>query len=446
MALLFEYGKWQSIKNKNALHQMLKDIWKQRMFVVANSELSENETDNHYQPFLQFDDNQIRANNFVGFIQNGDEVVEIYPKVFRKHLPNPSENEKMLMLRHIFYWFSYCRKWNFPFNQASLDTIEIDEFPELIINLIANQFLETVSKQPLTMYQEVEETLANPRGSINFKRYISSSLSHGNFQNIECDYEPFLFDNKVNRVIKYCSRLLMNQTKFSENLRILQDVVFILDEVEDLHCTLHDIDKISLNTFFSDYSILLDSCKLILSQQLYSSRTYDLSQWCLLFPMEYIFEDFLAGFLENRFSKDWNIEYQKSDEYLSNTPKVFNMQHDIFLTSRHETKRKVIIDTKYKLRQDNFKTDPKKGVAQSDLYQMVSYAFKRGCTDIILVYPNISDNINSPDNFEIISGFEGAEKITISAIEIPFSSLTNFSRLDSVLYDVLETNLNKFIK
>lgn len=446
MALLFEYGKWQSIKNKNALHQMLKDIWKQRMFVAANSELSENETDNHYQPFLQFDDNQIRANNFVGFIQNGDEVVEIYPKVFRKHLPNPSENEKMLMLRHIFYWFSYCRKWNFPFNQASLDTIEIDEFPELIINLIANQFLETVSKQPLTMYQEVEETLANPRGSINFKRYISSSLSHSNFQNIECDYEPFLFDNKVNRVIKYCSRLLMNQTKFSENLRTLQDVVFILDEVEDLHCTLHDIDKISLNTFFSDYSILLDSCKLILSQQLYSSRTYDLSQWCLLFPMEYIFEDFLAGFLENRFSKDWNIEYQKSDEYLSNTPKVFNMQHDIFLTSRHGTNRKVIIDTKYKLRQDNFKTDPKKGVAQSDLYQMVSYAFKRGCTDIILVYPNISDNINSPDNFEIISGFEGAEKITISAIEIPFSSLTNFSKLDSVLYDVLETNLNKFIK
>lgn len=426
MALLFEYGKWQSIKNKNALYQMLKDIWKQRMFVAPESELTEDETDNHYQPFLQFGDNQVRARNFVGFIQNGDEVVEIYPKVFREHLPNPSQSEKMLMLRHIFYWFSYCRKWKFPFNQASLDTIEIDEFPELIIFLIANQFLETVSKQPLTMYQEVEEALATPRGSINFKRYISRSLSHGTFQDIECDYEVFLFDNKVNRVIKYCSRLLMNQTKFSENLRILQDVVFILDEVEDLNCTIHEIDKISLNTFFADYSILLDSCKFILSQQLYSSDTYDLSQWCLLFPMEYIFEDFLAGFLEIRFSKDWNIEYQKSDEYLSNTPKVFNMQHDIFLTSRHGAKRKVIIDSKYKLRKGNFKTDPKKGVAQSDLYQMVSYAFKRGCTDIILVYPNISDNINTPDNFEIISGYGGAEIIRITANGNPLFFIDKF--------------------
>lgn len=327
----------------------------------------------------------------------------------------------------------------------SLDTIEINEFPELIINLIANQFLETVSKQPLIMYQEVEETLATPRGSINFKRYINSSLSHGNFQDIECDYEPFLFDNKVNRVIKYCSRLMMKQTKFSENLRMLQDVVFILDEVEDLHCTIHDIDKNSLNTFFEDYSVLLDSCKLILSQQLYSSKAYDLSQWCLLFPMEYIFEDFVAGFLELKFSKDWKVEYQKSNEYLANTPKVFNMQHDIFLTSRDGTNRRVIIDTKYKLRPDSFKSDPKRGVAQSDLYQMVSYAFKRGCTDLILIYPNLSDEIAEPDKFEIVSGFDGHEKITVMAMEIPFFSLTNFKELDSKLFDILEKNLNKLL-
>ncbi len=445
MISLFEYGKWESIKNKIPLHQMLKDIWKQRLFVNTNSELTEDETDNHYQPFLQFDDNQIRANNFVGFIQNGEVVIEIYPKVFRQHFSNPSENEKMLMLRHIFYWFSYCRKWNFPFNQASLDTIEIDEFPELIINLIAKQFFETISKQPLTMYQKVEEALITPRGSLNFKRYINGSLSHGNFQNIECDYEPFLFDNNVNRVIKYCSRLLMKQTKYSENLRMLQDVVFILDEVEDLHCSLHDLDKISLNTFFEDYSVLLDSCKLILSQQLYSSNTYDLSQWCLLFPMEYIFEDFLAGFLENKFSLDWKVEYQKSDEYLSHNPKVFNMQHDIFLTSRHGLKRKVIIDTKYKIRQDSFKTDPKRGVAQADLYQMVSYAFKRGCTDIILVYPNLSDTINTADSFEIISGFEGADKVNIIAMEIPFWRMNNFDSkdLDDKIFKVMEDNLNK---
>lgn len=190
MALLFEYGKWISITNKDALKPMLQDIWQQRLLVDAETELSEDEKDSRYQPFLKFDGNQIKANNYVGFIQNGEEVIEIYPKVFKE--VKDIEQNKELMLQHVFYWFNYCRKWKFPFNQASLDTIDINEFPELIINLIANQFFETVSKQPLTMYQQVEEALQTPRGSINFKRYINNSLSHGNFQNVECDYEPFL--------------------------------------------------------------------------------------------------------------------------------------------------------------------------------------------------------------------------------------------------------------
>jgi len=315
MITLYEYGKWESIKNKEDLRKFLQGIWQNRLFIDKESEINEDESDSRYQPFLQFDGNQIKANNFVGFIQHGKDLIEIYPKVF-KYEANNGDN-KQLMLNHIFYWFRYCRKWRFPFSQVSLDIIDIDEFPELIINLIAKQFLEIIAKQPLTMYQEVEEAMQTPKGSINFKRYISNSISYGNYHNIECDYEPFLFDNKVNRVIKYCSRLLLDQTKFHENQRMLQEVIFILDEVDDLPCTVHDIEKIVINPLFEDYFILMDSCKLILNQQLYSSNIYDLSQWCLLFPMEYIFEDFLAGFMETWFSKKWHVHYQKSEKYLA---------------------------------------------------------------------------------------------------------------------------------
>ena len=455
MTVLFEYGKKQKVNNKESLRIILQDIWGTRKNNVESPELStediehsEEEPDPKYQPFLKFDGENVSAKNYVGFIQNGEDVIEIYPKVFREQFQNQktiSTDDKQLMLRHIFYWFNYCRKWKFPFNQASLGNIDIDEFPELIINLIANQFLETISNQPLMMYQAVEESLVVPRGSINFKRYISKSLSYGNFQNIECDYEPFLFDNKVNRIIKYCSRLLMNQTRFSESLRVLQEVVFILDEVEDVYCTIHDLESITLNSFFSEYSILLDSCRLILSQQLYANNSYDLTQWCLLFPMEYIFEDFVAGFLESKFSKDWRVEYQKSDMYLSEDPKAFNMQHDIFLTSRQDSSKKIIIDTKYKLRPEGFNNDIKKGIAQSDLYQMVSYAFKRGCTDVLLIYPNKSDKLNTPDQFNIKSGFGGGNIIRVTAIEIPFYSLNNFENLDTMMYKALKEQLKNFL-
>src|SRR4051812_37132840 len=100
MATLFEYGKWEGIQNREALNQMLLDIWAQRLF-VGEFESSEENKHKQYQPFLQFEGNSVRANNFVGFVQNGTDLIEIYPKVFRNILPSASANEKLLMLRHI---------------------------------------------------------------------------------------------------------------------------------------------------------------------------------------------------------------------------------------------------------------------------------------------------------------------------------------------------------
>jgi 5-methylcytosine-specific restriction enzyme subunit McrC len=454
METLFEYGKWEPVKRKAELQKSVKDIWSNRKINFNqedfDEELSEDEIDQRYQPFLKFDGDEIRANNYVGFIQHGEEIIEIYPKVFREYLDNPNENDKRLMLRHIFYWFDYCRKWKFPFNKASLDTFSVNSFPELIIKLIADQFLAGVSNQPLTMYNPIEEALTTPRGTINFKRYINNSLSSGNYQNVECDYEQFMFDNKVNRAIKYCTRVLLNQTKIPENVRLLQEVLFILDEVEDIPCTRHDLECIVLNSFFENYIQIIDSCKLIISQELYSNNSFELSQWCLLFPMEYIFEDFLAGFLEDRFSDNWVVKYQKSDKDLASydlsNPKagVFNMQHDIFLTSKPDEKRKIIIDAKYKVRSQDFKTDKKKGVDQKDLYQMVSYAYRRGCTEIFLIYPNITEDINEPDYFYIQSEFNNQDVIKVTTFEIPFWSLENFSpeSLAKRLFDVLEKRLS----
>ncbi len=440
MPILFEYGNWARTENAGDLKNLLREIWSQRLFVSQESEdeveLSEDAKDQRYQPFLNFDNNQVRANNYVGFIQNGDELIEIFPKVFR-NIPD-AVYERALMLRHVFYWLDYCRKWKFPFNQADLDTVDIDSLPELIINLIAKQFLETVSSQPLTIYQSIEEALRTPRGSINFKRYIADGFATGNQHIIDCDYEPFLFDNRVNRIIKYTTRLLMSQTRFSENMSILQNIIFVLDDVEDLPCSVHDIDKVTLNPFFGDYQLLMDTCRMILGQQIYSSSVFDLSQWCLLFPMEYIFEDFIAGFLEDKFRGEWKVEYQKSNEFLSNDPRVFMMQHDIFLTSKINPDRKIIVDTKYKVRSPNFKNDLKKGVAQGDLYQMVSYALKRGCTELILVYPNISEELNEPDTFKIVSGFDGRETINIKAVEVPLWSLRDFEGLESRLFEEIE--------
>lgn len=442
MSILFEYHNTERVDNASILKEYLHRVWQEGYSYFNDEEKFETNDEidkKNYQPFLQFDGNYITARNYVGFIQTENLHLEIYPKVFKNQSATP-----VLMLRHLFYWFDYCRKKWFPFTKSNLDTFDNIEFPELIIYLMASKMLETVSSLPISLYQPIEESLHTPKGKINFNSYLSNGFISGNQHIIDCNYEPFVFDNRLNRAIKYTSRLLLNKTKFEENQNILQELIFILDDVEDQICSYHDLETVVLNPLFEEYAEIKDICKIVLQQLLYANQQYYLSQWCLLFPMEYIFEDFIAGFLETKFSSKWKVEYQKSNMNLSSDPEAFQMQHDIFLTSKKDKTKKVIVDTKYKLRDLSFKGDKKKGVAQADMYQMTSYAFRRGCSNVLVLYPNIHESINTKDSFKIQSGFVNNEQINITTAEVPFWSVENFS--DSYLSNEIYQTLSELLE
>jgi 5-methylcytosine-specific restriction enzyme subunit McrC len=431
MAITFEFGEWFNTENNRAsLQKYLHEVWLQNKpddeelppieAITAKSDLR--------QGFLNFDGEWARARNYIGFVQSSNFHLEIYPKVF-KHLPKSGFNSK-LILKHIFFWFDYCRKWQFPFTNVSLDNADCENLPELIMNLMANQILGVVSANPLMQYEEVHESLSIPRGHINFTRYINNGLSNGNQHILECDYEPLLFDNQLNRVIKYVTRQLMLKAKFSETRGKLEEILFVLDEVTDEPCNISSLNRIKLNQFFYNYNDIVSICRLVLNQEIYSNNQYEQSHWCLLFPMEYIFEDFVVGFIEKELSAEWIIEFQKQDLYLTDEPaEAFKMKHDILLTSKVDSTIKIIVDTKYKIRSKEDQKDSKKGIAQSDMYQMTAYALRRACTHVLLLYPNEIEVLKNKSEFLITSGFEKSHAVKIIAAEIPFWSIDKFDQL-----------------
>lgn len=431
--ILFEFGDGVEIDGALELKRYLHRQWEEREILRSNNEEFDEFESTLPQPFLSFDGSVIRARNYVGFIQQDDLHLEIYPKVFG----GVKAPDRQLMLRHIFFWLDHCSKWKFPFTHSDLAPNNLD-FPELIIFLMATSLLETVSSSPLSLYESIEETLYVPKGKINFNRYIRNSLASGMPHRLECDYEPFVFDNKMNRGIKYCGRLLLSRARTTESVKILKELLFVLDEVSDEYCTQADLDRIRLNSFFTTYDQTIGICRMVLQQQLYSGDRDALSQWSLLLRMEYVFEDFLAGFIQKYFSNDWSIVSQASDMKLTSFPPAFLMRHDIFMQSRH-TGRNIIIDAKYKLRPSLSQRDAKQGISQQDLYQVVSYALRRGCTEVILLYPNVAeDTWGDSSSFLVESGFAGKEQIRITATEVPLWSLTNFESLDGLLKKHLE--------
>ncbi len=448
MNTIFEYGKQFAVDNRKGLELYLCSLWKEYKEILpvqhengnsdsdSDSDLN-SDSSSKYQPFLNFDGDLARARNYVGFIHFENSSIEIYPKVFRNE-PEISKN-KELMHRHLFYWFSYCKKVKFPFNQAYLDRFEF-ELPELILHLFAKQIHEVISLRPYSAYEEVQEALFTPRGRINFDRY-SARMSCGNYHIIDCDYEPFIFDNLLNRTIKYCTRLLLSKTQIIETQRILNEIIFMLDEVDDQVCSVQQLQTIRIPSIYSDYEDVIQICRMILENQVYSCHEYELKNWSLLFPMEYVFEDFIAGYIQKHFSDTFKVEPQKSDLYLHNNPDAFNIKHDILLTNK-KTGEQIIVDTKYKPRWNLEKSDSKKGIAQSDMYQMISYAYRRGTDKVLLIYPNASEKL-AEDSFFINNPLTDQE-IEIKAIDVPFWSPDGHLYVEENLKNMLRIIFNKF--
>lgn len=441
MITTFEYGKQFAVDNRKGLESYLCSLWKEYKEIWPAQRENENsesgsepdldsDSSSKYQPFLSFDGNFARARNYIGFIHFENSNIEIYPKVFQNELKEPETSKiKELMHRHLFYWFSYCRKVKFPFNQTSLDRFDF-ELPELILYLFAKQIHEIISIRPYSAYEEVQEALFTPRGRINFDRY-AARMSCGNYHMIDCDYEPFVFDNLLNRTIKYCTRLLLSKTRVIETQRILNEIIFMLDEVDDQVCSVQQLQVIRIPSIYSDYEDVIQICRMILENQVYSYAEYEMKNWSLLFPMEYIFEDFIAGYIKKYFSDLFKVETQKSDLYLHTDPKTFNLQHDILLTSK-KTGKQIIVDTKYKPRWNLEKCDSKKGIAQSDMYQMISYAYRRGTDKVLLIYPNTSDKL-AEDHVFLVNRGNRDETIKIKAVDVPFWSLDGHSSVEENL-------------
>ena len=75
---------------------------------------------------------------------------------------------------------------------------------------------------------------------------------------------------------------------------------------------------------------------------------------------------------------------------------------------------------------------------------MTSYAFRRGCSNVLLLYPNQSDEIKQDDRFHISSGLYNKLKIAVVVAEIPFWSSGGHQNIDRLLFITLKSLLGNF--
>jgi 5-methylcytosine-specific restriction enzyme subunit McrC len=415
------------------LEQVLESIWLDRKRFVPSENLYY-KSSSKKQRFIDFKKNEIVPRNWIGtiYLRSNDEeyAINLLPKIFHKENYKYTTKETDAIFAHILWWLSGSEKQSYSTMDSSLGALESD-FLEILLHIFSSYTLEVLSVSSYNYYQTVSEEIESVKGQIDFNSYVKNYAT-GQKQKLPCVFDSFQYDNLFNKIVKYVCSILKDFTKVEQTKKTLEEVLFILDEVEFTNVTVEDCEKVVLNPIYTEFKTILDNCKMFLSSLSIYKWKDDYSVFALLIPSEKLFENFIfSTFKNNSISLLKNVSRSKprnTRTYLvkqspSKVPNRFSMNNDIVLELVDSSF--ILIDTKYKKIyntkiQEEEDIDPVYNISQADIYQMVSYAVGRGISEIGLIYPAVQteQDISELPAYEVYDEFTSNTVIKIHPFKV----------------------------
>ena len=143
----------------------------------------------------------------------------------------------------------------------------------------------------------------------------------------------------------------------------------------------------------------------------------------LLFPMEAVFESYVASILNKHPLEGLSLKIQASSKYLvkHKSKRRFQLKPDLLLrytNGINKGKSACVLDTKWKLINQKDE-DNKYGLSQADFYQMFAYGHKylKGKGELFLIYPS-HDEFQTP----IEQSFDFDDESVLSLWIVPFDT------------------------
>ena len=188
----------------------------------------------------------------------------------------------------------------------------------------------------------------------------------------------------------------------------IQGLLTFFDDVEISYNYEKDFSKVSLDRSMKRYKDLMVWSRVFLLDKSFSTFSGKNDARALLFPMEKLFESYVARELGKVLDSKWTLSTQDGGFYLFNNPQFFAIRPDLVL--RNSNGRVVVLDTKWKRLVPNIKK--KYGISQSDMYQMYAYSRKYEASDIWVLYPETPD-MNNKREYVFESNTPNGENTTV---------------------------------
>lgn len=360
----------------------------------------------------------VSIKNYVGLIQmkNGYHV-QILPKV---SLGDGAEDPGNKRTKKIFLKMLRSMK-DFPskvFNDASLKVDQMNLY-EIFINMYLQEVRQLVKRGIKSAYVTQEDNLKYYKGKLLINQQIRTNLAHR--ERFYVTYDEFHPNRAENRLVKATLLKLQKLTSSAENAKEINQLLTAFEMVEPSLNYQKDFSRVTIDRNTKDYEMLMQWSKVFLMNKSFTTFSGDSTSRALLFPMESVYESYVAQQIRKMFCPDgWEVSSQDKGHYLFIEPKrQFALRPDIVLEMDGRT---VIMDTKWKSLVDNERINY--GISQADMYQMYAYSKKYKTSEIWLLYP-INDDMRDHTDIR----FDSGDGTTVNVFFVDVANIEDSLRL-----------------
>jgi 5-methylcytosine-specific restriction enzyme subunit McrC len=318
--------------------------------------------------------------NYVGVIETPcGTCIEILPKHVEGE--NCARKSRQLLCSMI------GEALHLPRREAGVANLELFDAP--LSEWVIAQFLEKldhlVKRGVRFDYCRVEEEQCFLRGQLDIVRQLRQPP--GRQHHFHIRHDLFLADRPENRLLKSALERVCASTRRPDNWRLAHELRSLFIEVPVSKDIRADFMRWRQDRLMAHYQPIKPWCELILYRHMPWSVA---GQWrgiSLLFPMEKLFERYVAASLSRALLTTAKLTEQAARLFLCDHDggRMFQLQPDLLIEDRG---MRWVLDTKWKRIDSQNRTD-KYSLSQADFYQLFAYGQKylQGRGELVLIYP-----------------------------------------------------------
>lgn len=330
----------------------------------------------------------LRARGVVGIIAAQGCALEILPKI---DVAGGSDAETTGNIRQrLVHMLAVALDLKIDAGQVTALDWQRETLLEILIRLFSEKLVDAVRQGMPRRYVEHADDLPALRGRLNVTRQFTALTVEPS--RLACRFDALTPDIALNRIMKAAVTRLSRIARTTDNQRRLRELAFAYANIADVPVSALRWDEVTLDRTNARWRELLNLARLLLGERFQTTSAGGSDGFSLLFEMNTLFEEYVARMLKRALADtDLRVVSQGGRLYCleaNDRRQVFQTRPDI-LVKRGDVVLQVI-DTKWKRIAARI-DDPKRGVSQADVYQMMAYGRLYRCDRLTLLYPHHRD-------------------------------------------------------